>query len=490
MKRTIFIIILTLCALIISIGCGGGGIIQSGNTTGSPENTTETQLYGKLLINIKWPEPGMDGSYIISSENSNTTLTGSMPIGSKIIKVWIYDFEMQSYLLAKGEAAAPQGAIEIKVPIVTTQQPAPDPNSLLPSVKVLIKVIAYNSGEKILSSPPEIPYQLEVGLNSINFDLGDSYLKLISDDIVLEDYPIPSSETITTSQLTAGINEGIITAALFTHYPDPTPTPTNTPVPTPTVFIPREEPVSQESSENTLQSQGITVLGGFDVKFTLIQGYGTLITEYGTSGQTVTVPTDELGFCHIKARTYSWYDLCVKAETQLDPSDPTSKITTIYYVPVLGTYGVKPSSDKQTLTIGESATSIATIVAAYDKWGIPGKPEKYLEGREVFFKIVSPSPSLSTLSKSQDITDVNGKARTIFTLGETGYVWISMTFYPEGGPSLTGWQVWVPRGWPVPTNPPSGRELNENQISTLEILNSDVIDYPAQGLEEENPELP
>lgn len=475
--RTKIFLFLIIFILIISLGCGGENTITQpasvSNTTNN--NTTDTPSNSKLILTIKWPEPGAEGDCLISSSDNRSSLTASMPYGSKKVKVEIYEYNEPSHLLGFGEVSVPDTTIEIEVPIESTQSPPPEPINTLPSVKVLIKVIALNGAGQILSDVLVPEFQIMLGINPIMINLGGVWWDIYTSAIVLEDYPLSLSDKIRPDNLTLNRSETYITSWLITKYPNPTPVPTPDiilPEPIPTIFVPRE---------SYFETQGVTPLTGLEIKYTILGGYGELSNESG-SGQSITGIINSEGYNTVKLRSDVGVDMQLKAQIQLDPTDPNTIIYRYFTIPVKGKHKLSLTANPPTIYYQDpnepfdpnlpiTSTMTNTLVVEYPpEVGLPSKP---LEGKRIFYEIISPNLAASFLSPEplyRD-TDANGQCNINFTLKDNTEVWIRINFPIYGIPYTEpyyGWKmVWYP--------------ANDNRINSAEI--SDIYHY---GCEEDN----
>ncbi len=218
MERKIYIItiILLILGIIIATGCGGGGDnITTPSSITNPDSNPVSYI-ATLILNIHWPQGIIPGSFSISSENSEDTLTASMPEDTKKIVVKVLEYANRDNILGRGEADPNDTTISIPVDlksVVDPNSPMNDPNNpdILPAVKVWVVGEAYDdpNADPDTATPvavAEKEFQLQVGQHQIDLYLGDY-------DFTLEAAP----EQISVN------SQSTITATLSLKYPTPQP---------------------------------------------------------------------------------------------------------------------------------------------------------------------------------------------------------------------------------------------------------------------------
>lgn len=90
-KLLLTVLLLIITSIIISIGCGGGSGTNQPVSLSTPSTHTSGNM-AYITIKVQWPEQGMAGNMIISSDNKKE-LTASMPAGSQTAAIKIFDFK-------------------------------------------------------------------------------------------------------------------------------------------------------------------------------------------------------------------------------------------------------------------------------------------------------------------------------------------------------------------------------------------------------------
>lgn len=171
MKKVIYttLLIVALCTIILSTGCGGGndGISQpsSINTTTPENNDNNNENTDSAFINIKivWPQAGIDGKCVITSENRETNLFSSMPFDTtKIFVEVLEEFEdpnTPENVLESGSVERTAGEEEASITL-----------GPIPATKVMVRATAYYYNGKDNTYYPLVTatkpgYELHIGIN-------------------------------------------------------------------------------------------------------------------------------------------------------------------------------------------------------------------------------------------------------------------------------------------------------------------------------------
>lgn len=397
MKNILYIIILiTLLAVIIISGCGGGndGVTHSSLTIPTPNNLT-----GYITIKITWPQKGLTGSCIISSGNDEGTLTASIPGDASHVEVKIRDANepTSNNTLTNGYYSFIWNHQNSQT-IEHTFGP-------LPAIKVIIRAEAYTPGSDTTPvSVSEQEYQVKVGHNNNNdnvtLNLGDYDLTLTADPntIVLGGSSVSGSSLIsnvtalptpTPGRTVIKNNLTPMNPCMAEITPEGSPLPTDTPTPTPTpirvssditatLMITYPTPTANTGSASIPTPKFIA---NKQITFTLIQGndeYTTLSSKETIESDTVTGTTTNNGTCTIKLLAGTTGDKVIKASFQADSNDPNSvysdQCTVIVITPtptptpirtptnlpmnVAGNWGEADGSDKIKYTIIQSGAEL------------------------------------------------------------------------------------------------------------------------------------
>jgi len=93
MKKSLFItlIIFTIFSVIIIAGCGGSNDVVPSAIVTPATTTNENEQKGTLVIKVKWPQEGMDGSCAVASGGNEDTLIASMPYDTERISIEVYE---------------------------------------------------------------------------------------------------------------------------------------------------------------------------------------------------------------------------------------------------------------------------------------------------------------------------------------------------------------------------------------------------------------
>jgi len=449
MERKIYFALLTLIIIVVVIatGCGGNGT----DSTIQPQAINNQELTneitgsngGYITIQVIWPQGGVPGKFIISSEDEKKTLTASMPYGTTSVKVTVREegADPNDLLHIGGDVTKPAQAIINW--LLGEDRATIGP---LPAVRAIVSALPYDAkGVPIYDEPVEVPVQIEVGMNPVNLYLGDKELAITARPITLEGFTpvISSGETRDIPPLKK--SETYITAKFAVVFPNPTTTPT----PYPTI-VPKEN--------NLISSQDPIGLEGYDITFSIVSGYGALspdgVTYYKRGTSPVTVTTDENGECSLILRADTGLDIWLLVEYYFDPADPASKIEEYYFVEVLGSYNfLSPVGYPPQIYYDDPARNTALILEKLIvEYPETGEASKAVPDRKITFEITDPPEAASFLwpPPLYRYTDENGECNINFTIMENAEVWISCRFpiYPDDpySPAYSWYMLWYPGG--------------------------------------------
>ena len=400
-KLLLTVLILTILALIISYGCGGGsGTTQPSSLVTPTPNMTDNMAY--ITINIKWPEQGMAGKLSISSKDEKD-ITASMPNGTNRIDVKVYNFKDKdpntpvdfapNSFLAGGYVVPPYTTTTIPVPIKIDPN---DPNSNILSA-IPVKVWAGAFG---ISGDPNNPDSalltaehymvLKVGKQTANLQLGNYDLTLTADPNIISISQTPPIGATRSSSFQASSDESetTITAKLVIAYPTTLPgsTPNNQTEATP------------KAVENKL------------IKFRLEEGSNGILEPDEAY-------TDPNGFCSTTLKCNETGTKKVIAEFQPDPNNTPEIIYPaccyVYVIEHPDSYYLTLSSSPSTIGINKTSTVTATL-------------DPPLDGKDVYFNISGPGTLSDTVKKTTD-----GKCQVTVKGIKAGNIQITASCNPD-----------------------------------------------------------
>lgn len=452
-KLLLTLLFITIIALIISSGCGGGSGITQPSLSLTPA-TSDKIAY--IIINVKWPNGDIPGSFIISSADNKNELTASMTKDTHRIEIRIY--EDKSTPGGDPIGTEPIGTATIKEPDTTAKipvhiknnsdDPAPnDPNTLgvLPVVPVKIWAGAFSDrdGYSLVNPISETlkDYTVVVGNNALNLQLGDYELTLKPDDPILDlpgqsrissnaiadpnVYPTPG-ETPTPG--TGGLVSTLITARLMIIYatPDPNASPAATVTPSST-----PKPVANKTINFRVTGDGVT-----------------LMPLLGT--------TNSDGYCTTTLTTDTPGTKVIEASFRPDPNDPDPdnvyKVTCEVKVnSASNQYKLTLSADPQRLILNSGSNSknksMQGNAIAPDVTPTPGPSGSWstitaklttisgvpVEGKEIDFSITGND----SLRPDNGTTDGNGNCTVKFIPSNAGIFTITGTLKDDSNVSAS-----------------------------------------------------
>jgi len=218
MKKDIYfnlvIVITTLLTIIIISGCGGNGdnIITPSSLT-QPDTS---EKIATLIIRVKWPDRENSGSYTISSQNSNETLTTStIPVNTKRVDVKVLQYSDPNNALAS--VSLKEGEFEAVINIKLEDNP-----DMLPAIKVIIRAEAWDalSGGNLLAED-EVEKELVFGENSVSLNLQPYTYTVTLQPTPNKFHYVPDFE----SEVFKTVEEITVTANFKKSPPSGTPTP-------------------------------------------------------------------------------------------------------------------------------------------------------------------------------------------------------------------------------------------------------------------------
>jgi len=398
----LFITIFAIIVFIISSGCGGENGITQPSLSLTPA-TSDKIAY--IIINVKWPNGDIPGSFIISSADNKNELTASMTKDTRRIEIRIYEDKSTPGgdpigTEAIGMATIKEPDTTAKIPVHIKNNPDdPDPNDpntpgVLPVVPVKIWAGAFSDrdGDSLINPISETlkDYTVVVGNNAINLQLGDYDLTLTADPNTISISQTPPIGASRSSSLQASSDEAktTITAKLVIAYP--TSVSGNNPD---TQTAPEPKPV-----ENKL------------IKFKL---------EEGSSGilEPDEAYTDPNGFCSTTLKCNETGTKKVIAEFQPDPNNNPEIIYPascyVYVIEHTDAYDLTLSSSPSTIGINKTSTVTATL-------------DPPLDEKDVYFNISGPGTLSDTVKKTTD-----GKCQVTVTGIEAGNIQITASCNPD-----------------------------------------------------------
>ncbi|MEQ8191360.1 MAG: hypothetical protein ABRQ39_25575 [Candidatus Eremiobacterota bacterium] len=403
MKNRFYLTLVLLSVYIIISGCGGGsGTTQPASLTQVP-NSSGNKAY--ITINIKWPEEGKAGNFIISSGNKKE-ITASMPSGSHKIKAYVVDYTDKdpntlidlndtTGLLASGIAEYPATQLALEVPLDSAIARHLTGNVYLAPFPVKIWAGAFGaSGDPndpntaLISTEQYV--ELEVGPQLVTLPLGDYDLTLTADPNIISISQTTPIGAARSSSLQASSDEAetTITAKLVIAYPTPLPesTPNNQTVAT------------QKPLEHKL------------IKFRL---------EEGSSGilEPDEAYTDPNGFCSTTLKCNETGTKKIIAEFQPDPNNNPEIIypasCNVYVIEHPDSYNLTLSSSPSTIGVNKTSTVTATL-------------DPPLDGKDVYFNISGPGTLSDTVKKTTD-----GICQVTVKVIEAGNIQITASCSPD-----------------------------------------------------------
>jgi hypothetical protein len=248
-KLLLTLLFITIVALIISSGCGGGsGTTQPSSLVTPTPNSSDNMAY--ITIKVKWPEQGKAGKLIMSSEDGKE-ITASMPPDAKKIELKIFnykgkdeslpiDFTKTDDILAEGRLPEPDTQIQIPIPVPTQ---VPTNLNILPAIPVKVWAGCFSETDEVdptyALSTSENYMILKVGNQTANLNLGNYELTIevtqipelpqgykINPNLESSDDPGPTPTPAEVGG--AGPEYFKIKAILMIVYPTPSPNPDGT----------------------------------------------------------------------------------------------------------------------------------------------------------------------------------------------------------------------------------------------------------------------
>jgi len=316
----ITIIIITISALIIVSGCGGGDSVTPDISNQNTVTGTPSSEGGYITIRVIWPQSGSGKSCSISlSDDTNNSLTTKVPDGTNRIEIEVWEKVEENVYRPISGATASMVWVGLR-----EQKETIGP---VPLVTAKVFAAAWKDGvvpgtATLLAKAESEDFQIRAGTTNVGVNLGTQ---------VLEVWPNPASVAIggTATRMTlpptpVAPAESIITAQIKMSVPIPSPTPLSG---------------SGSIEGNTIQSQAVD-LSGYEIKFSIADGPGMLyLADESASGTTVTDYTDADGYCDIKLKAAQPGIVDIISECMVVPGDPNTLLTASCQVTVTGGSG-------------------------------------------------------------------------------------------------------------------------------------------------------
>jgi hypothetical protein len=407
------LVLITLLSCIIIPGCGGGSnSINPASFITTPTPNIPGGGTGYITIKIVWPQAGKTGKCIMSSENTETDITASMPGDTNRVVVEIYDKNDTTEPLINGTHKFLWGIGKLM-----------DKHTFgpLPTIKAIVIAKAYHdeNGEESITpiSVAEQKFQIKPGMpedNAVDLALGDYELTVDPYDSVLTlppqsrigangtSDPISSPSPGTTPDISptpqdtptpsitppsGGIVSTTITARLMIVYPSPAPNPAPEPD---TTAIPVSTP---KPAEHKL------------INFRLLSGTASLspITGY----------TNSEGYCTTTLTADTTGTNIIEASFEPDSNDPDNAYKQTCQVEVEGGeadetyYAIELGSSVDSKIVVNGRTTIYAILRKnkYPDW-------EAAPGKTINFKVI---PSYGASVNSSATTDNEGACYITFT---------------------------------------------------------------------------
>jgi len=373
-KLLLTLLFITILAIIISSGCGGGsGTTQPASLITPTPDYIDTGSGGTAYItfNVKWPEQGNNGSMTLS-KNGSTILNNV-----QIIDIYILDCtgdpnSIWTRLVAAGNIRKGQDTVTIPAPAIKVKIYAEafnsfDPNNPTSRPK---KQLAH-------TDPNRSPDDLKVGNQNIS-------LKLIQVTALNTTVTKTTTARSIIASDTGSSNEYDINANLQLMY--------GTPFPVSTVILDTSGEISEPMEGQT-------------VKFKVIQGSGQLDSDQAQ--------TDPNGDCKVHFTSTSAYNV-IEASYQYDPDDPNTIVTsqcTIGENYIIRFTKIEPDIHRPYTQSG-SLTSTLNTELLFGLSNNLSEPPVPISGKVINFTIVNPVPSGSGYTVTNELSSNSATTTT------------------------------------------------------------------------------
>ena len=319
-KVLLTLLIITLIAIAIISGCGGGS-----DTTHPASLITPTPDYAGtgdtayITVKIKWPEQGKTGTMSTLSENGKEITTSMIPDTTEIIDIYIFDYTDDpnrvpwEKVVASGNIHKGEDGKIFPVKLIGKPTPgATNQGSTGPPPAILVKILAeafdsYNysddtRGRQVAHSIPNMAplIKLKVGNQ-------EPYIALYPDLWLYMKATESNTERSIIANATGYSNDWDINVNLLLMYGTPFPVATR----------------AADPSGDTSKA-----LEGQEIKFKVIEGSGTL-----SSNQAL---TDANGNCTVHFNAASEHNI-IESTYQYDRDDPNTIISKTCEIDVIPT---------------------------------------------------------------------------------------------------------------------------------------------------------